>query len=360
MNNTHILLEKMDFNKLLDREPINIDNSNILPFFNNDEILITGGCGSIGSEIVRQLLLLDINNLIIYDHHECGVFDFINEINKKYKNNKVKFILGDINDNYNLENVFLKNNIKYVFHSAAYKHVNIIENNSYSALRVNIIGTKNISDLSIKYNINKFIMISTDKAVNPTSVMGASKRIAELYINSLNKYNKTEFITTRFGNVLGSSGSVIPTFIKNINNNENIKITHPEIIRYFMTIPEAAQLVLHSCLIGKAGEILLFDMGKPVKIIDLAKKIIDLYGSSNIKIEISSLCKGEKIYEELLCKDENILFTENKSIMKLKHSDNIDYDIFIKKFDYLISNKFKNNNEIINMFKEIIPEYNNG
>jgi UDP-N-acetylglucosamine 4-epimerase len=356
-NKKVLLIENIDFNKLLSRELIEINNLDVKKYLNNNIILITGGCGSIGSEVVRQLLEIEVHNLVIYDNYECGIFNLKNEINKRYKSNNVKYVLGDIKDITRLENTFDNYKPIYVFHCAAYKHVNIVELNPQEAVRINIIGTKNVSDLSIKHGVKKFLMVSTDKAVNPTSVMGYSKRIAEIYASYLNTQQKnTEFVIIRFGNVLGSSGSVIPTFISNINNDEPIKITHPEIIRYFMTMPEAAKLILQASMIGNAGEIMLFDMGKPVKIYDLAKKMIELYSEKKIDIIFTNLEKGEKLYEELLCKDENIIPTENKKIMKLKNSEHIDYKDFICKFNKLINNYFCDE-EIINLFKKIVCNY---
>ena len=354
-----LTLEHIDFNKLLNRDPIEVNNEEVYKYLKNNKILITGGCGSIGSEVVRQLLEIDIDNLIVYDNYECGIFNLKQELLKKYPNNNINFILGDINDIIHLNKIYELNKPNFVFHCAAYKHVNIIEDNPREAIRVNIIGTKNVADLALEYNIQKFIMISTDKAVYPTSIMGVSKRIAEIYVNYLNQQqNNTEFIITRFGNVLGSSGSVIPTFISNINNDEPIKITHPEVIRYFMTIPEAAKLILQASMIGKSGEILLFDMGKPVRIYDLAINMINLYANKKINIIFTNLEKGEKLYEELLCKDENILPTENKKIMKLKNSQNIDYENFINKLNKLINN-YLTNSEIIILFKDMVIEYVN-
>jgi len=356
-----ISIDDIDFNKLLNRDNINVENDeniNTYHYLANKTILISGGYGSIGSEIIRQLLILGINNLLIYDNSEIGYFNLENEINEKFTNHNVKFYLGDINDGRNLENIFNVNHPHIIFHCAAYKHVSIVEKNPNEGIKINIIGTKNIADLSIKYNVDKFIMISTDKAVNPTNIMGVTKRIAELYINSLNKYNKTEFITTRFGNVLGSSGSVIPTFIKRINVGLNLQITHPDIIRYFMTIPEAAQLVLQASAMGNRGEILLFDMGKPYKIVDLAEKMILFYSEKNIDIEFTYLRPGEKLYEELLCDGENILPTSNKKIMKLKHNCDIDYDLYFIIFNKIINNYFTDIDELKNLFKIIIPEYN--
>jgi len=353
-----LTLDDIDFNKLLGREPIGINTANVYNYLKDAKLLITGGCGSIGSEVVRQLLELNIDNMVIYDNYECGIFNLKNELYKKYPGNNVKYVLGDIIDINHLEYIFDTEKPDIVFHCAAYKHVAIVEQNTKEALRVNIVGTKNVADLSIKHNIKKFLLVSTDKAVNPTSVMGASKRIAEIYVNYLNHQQKqTEFVITRFGNVLGSSGSVIPTFIKNINDNDSIKITHPDIIRYFMTIPEAAKLILEANLIGKAGEILLFDMGEPVKIYDLAIKMINLYSNNKNDIIFTQLGPGEKLYEELLCKNENILHTDNKKIMKLKHGNDIDYDVFINKFNKMVNKKYAADEELKNDFREIVIEY---
>lgn len=352
-------IDDIDYNKLLNRIPIIIDHEKPQKYLNNYKILITGGCGSIGSEIVRQLLNININNLVVYDNRECGIFDLKNEINEKFTHNNVKFYLGDVLDINRLEQIFINESPTIIYHCAAYKHVPIMEDNPNESIKVNIVGTNNVANLSIKYNVVKFIMISTDKAVNPTNIMGATKRISEIYVNFLNKNNKTEFITTRFGNVLGSSGSVIPTFIKKINENKSIDITHPEIIRYFMTIPEAAQLVIYASTIGKKGEILMFDMGKPVKIIDLANNIINQYTNGNIQIKITGLRPGEKLYEELLCNGENTLPTENKNIMILKHNEMIDYNLFIDKYQYLLDNHYKlNYDDIRRIMKLLIPEYN--
>ena len=357
-NNKILLLEHIDFNKLLNRVPIEVNNEEVYNYLKNNKILITGGCGSIGSEVVRQLLEIGIDNLIIYDNYECGIFNLKQELLKKYKICNLKFVLGDINDVVYLKEVYELYKPEFVFHCAAYKHVNIMEDNMNQAIRVNIIGSKNVADLAIINNVKKFIMVSTDKAVNPTSVMGCSKRISELYMNYLNKQqNNTEFVTTRFGNVLGSNGSVIPTFISNINNNEPIKITHPDVIRYFMTIAEASKLILQASMIGNAGEILLFNMGIPVKIYDLALNMIKFYSDKKIDVIFTNLEKGEKLYEELLCVDENIIPTENKNIMKLKNSENINLNDFINKFNFLINNNH-NKEEIINSFKYIVEDYN--
>ena len=358
MEKYNLKIEDIDYNKLLNREPIIVNNIKTQEYLKNKKIFISGGCGSIGSEIVKQLLYLEINNLIVVDNSECGTFELENEINEKYKNNQVKFYLADILDLYRLNQIFNNEKPEIVYHCAAYKHVPIMEDNPWESIKVNIIGTKNIADISIKYNVKKFLMISTDKAVNPTNVMGASKRVSEIYINNLNRQSDTQFITTRFGNVLGSSGSVIPTFIKQINKYKKIDITHKDIIRYFMTIPEASQLVLYASTIGKRGQILMFDMGQPVKIYDLAQNIIKNYTNNDIEINIIGLRAGEKLYEELLCNGENTLETDNKYIKISKHNEEIDYDIFLNNYKELIEN-YKNLNkiEIKSKLKELVPEY---
>ena len=358
MNNYNLKIEDIDYNKLLNREPIIVDNIKTHEYLKNKKILISGGCGSIGSEIVKQLLNLEINNLIIIDNSECGTFELKNEVSEKYKNNNVKFYLADILDLHRLNRIFNNEKPEIIYHCAAYKHVPIMEDNPWESIKVNIIGTKNIADISIKYNIEKFLMISTDKAVNPTNVMGASKRVSEIYINNLNRQSDTQFITTRFGNVLGSSGSVIPTFIKQINKYKKIDITHKDIIRYFMTIPEAAQLVLYASTIGKNGQILMFDMGEPVKIYDLAQNIIKNYTNNDIEINIIGLRAGEKLYEELLCNGENTLETENEHIKISKHNEEIDYNIFLNNYNELIENyKYLNPIEIKTKLKKLVPEY---
>ena len=358
MTNYNLKIEDIDYNKLLNREPILVDNIKTHYYLKNKKILISGGCGSIGSEIVKQLLNLEINNLIVVDNNECGIFDLKNEVREKYKNNNIHFHLADILDSHRLDRIFNNERPDIIYHCAAYKHVPIMEDNPWESIKVNIMGTKNIADISIKYNVEKFLMISTDKAVNPTNVMGASKRVSEIYINNLNKQSDTQFITTRFGNVLGSSGSVIPTFIKQINKYKKIDITHKNIIRYFMTIPEAAQLVLYASTIGKRGQILMFDMGEPVRIYDLAQNIIKNYTNNDIEINIIGLRAGEKLYEELLCNGENTLETDNEHIKISKHNEEIDYDLFIENYNKLIENyKYLNSTEIKDRLKQLVPEY---
>jgi FlaA1/EpsC-like NDP-sugar epimerase len=353
-----INVDKIDFNKLLGRKPNHVNNDNSYKFLHNKQIIITGGCGSIGSEVVKQLLYLGINNLHIIDNSECSTFNLRNEIDKLFPMNAVKLYLRDINNIGRVKILFNEIQPNIVFHAAAYKHVPIMESNPHESIKVNIIGTKNIADLSMEYNVEKFLFVSTDKAVNPTNIMGASKRVSELYIHHLNKYKKTEYIITRFGNVLGSSGSVIPTFIKNINENRNICITHKDIIRYFMSIPEAAQLVIKAVTIGIGGQTLLFDMGQPVKILDLAENLLNMTASNrNITIEIIGLRPGEKLYEELLCKSEEILPTLEDKIMILKQNGDEDID-FINKYNWLVNNYEDMDNDEIKMhLKNIVLDY---
>jgi len=358
MNNFVLSAEQIDFNYLLNRQPVTVDNQEVKEYLNNKVVCITGGCGSIGSEIVRQLLNLEINHLIIYDNSECGTFNLKCEIDEKFNNHRVKFYIGDVTDIRRLSEVIHTHMPNIIFHAAAYKHVPIMEENAYESIKVNIIGTKNVADCALECNVEKFVMISTDKAVNPTNIMGVSKRISELYINHLNKFKKTQYITTRFGNVLGSSGSVIPTFIKRINRGQNLQVTHREITRYFMTIPEASQLVIHATILCESSDILMFDMGQPVKIYNLAQNLLNTYvPNSNLAIDIIGLRKGEKLYEELLCDGENVIPTKNKFIMKSKHKQVIEYD-FLKKYYELIKCEHISLPELKIKLKKIVPEYN--
>ena len=352
----NIQIKDINFDNLLNRDPININTNDCIDLLEDSKIIITGGAGSIGSEIVKQLLNLGINNLHIIDNSENAIYHLRNTLNELYPNHNAKILLHYINDEKKMEVLFKDIQPDYVFHVAAHKHVTVIEHNIYEAININIVGTKIIADLSSKYNVKKFLFVSTDKAVNPANIMGASKRISELYIQHLNTISNTDFIITRFGNVLGSSGSVIPRFIDIINQNKNIPVTHKEITRYFMSIEEAAILVIKAITIGKSGQILLFDMGEPVKIMDLAQKIINLFPEKKILIDIIGLGPGEKLYEELLCKSEEVIHSEEKKIMIFKNKK-ISHD-FIDKYNELIQH-FHNlsYDELKIKFKEIVPEY---
>ena len=342
----------------MNRAPIDIENSKIKEEVRDKVILVTGGAGSIGSEIVRQICNYNYKSLIVLDQAESAIYDLQQELKQKGFHNFIP-IVGDVRDKNRMNVIFNEYKPNIVFHAAAYKHVPLMEYNSYEAIKINIAGTKVIADLSIEHKVHKFVLISTDKAVNPTNVMGASKRIAEMYVSCMQQQNKTKFITTRFGNVLGSNGSVIPLFRKQIENGGPITLTHKEITRYFMTIPEASQLVLEAGAMGEGGEIFIFDMGESVKIFDLAKNMIKLSGLSypqDIDIKITGLRPGEKLYEELLANGENTLPTYHKKI-KISRVRELDYLSIRSKIDELcISNMFFDENTI-KLMKNIVPEY---
>ncbi len=352
---------------LLNRKPIELDKDKISNQLKGKTILITGAAGSIGSEITRQVFLFQPKKIIILDQAETPLHNLRLELKNANSNIKIRNVLADIRDFDSLENIFKTFQPDIVYHAAAYKHVPIVEENPIQAVYTNIVGTKNLSDLSQKYKVDRFVMISTDKAVNPSNVMGASKRIAEKYVQSLyfkikneNFDNCTKFITTRFGNVLGSNGSIVPLFTKQIQDGGPLTITHPEIIRYFMTIPEACQLVLEAGTMGNGGEIYIFDMGEPVKILDLANKMIKLAGKipdKEIKIEIIGLRPGEKLYEELLTDSSKTLPTYNEKIL-IAQDVFEDFDIINETILYLnINSKKISNAEIVSKMKSIVPEF---
>ena len=315
-------IKEIEIEDLLGRAEITINRDLIEQQIKGKTILISGAAGSIGSEIVRQLAKFSVR-LILLDPAETPMYSIENELNDKFPDTEKEIVIASVTDVKHLNDIFNRYKPDIVFHAAAYKHVPMMERVPYQAAKNNIIGTKNIADISMSKNVEKFIMISTDKAVNPTNVMGASKRYAEIYIQHLNLLpdNKTKFITTRFGNVLGSNGSVIPRFKEQIQKGGPVTVTHPEITRYFMTIPEASRLVLEAATMGNGGEIYLFDMGEPVKILSLAERMIMLSGfqpNEDIDIVFSGLRPGEKLYEELLTKKENILPTYHKKIFIAK------------------------------------------
>ena len=321
-------IKEIEIEQLLNREEIKLNVDIISSEIANKIVLVTGAAGSIGSEIIRQLTRFQPKLIVVLDQAETPLYNIENELKDKYSDVNFKIIICSVQDKERLENIFSQINPDIVFHAAAYKHVPMMEAHPYEAVRVNVFGTKNIADLSSKYGVKKFVMISTDKAVNPTNVMGATKRFAEIYIQSLDRISETQYITTRFGNVLGSNGSVIPRFREQIKKGGPVTVTHPDIIRYFMTIPEACRLVLEAGVMGKGGEIFIFDMGEPVKIVDLAKRMIKLSGfeaDNDIKIEFSGLRPGEKLYEELLNKKEHSLPTYHKKIF-IAHNESYDFD----------------------------------
>ena len=353
-------LKNIKIEDLLGRKPIRLLNKNIKEEFNEKTILISGAAGSIGSEIVRQVIKYKPKKVILLDQSESGLYDLNQELLSKNKNYNLEIVVGDISRKERMINLFNKLKPEIVFHAAAYKHVPLMEVNPSEAIRTNVEGTKILADLSIKINVEKFIFISTDKAVNPTNVMGASKRISEMYCQSLSKTTTTKFITTRFGNVLGSSGSVIPLFQKQLENGGPITVTHESVTRYFMTIPEACRLVLEAGHMGEGGEVYVFDMGKSIKIIDLAKKMIQLAGleiGKDIMIKITGLRPGEKMYEELLGNDENTIGTHHPKIM-IGRVKQIDYKTINKLVENLISLvKSQGNEDIVKSMKQIVPEF---
>lgn len=353
-------IKKVHIEDLLGRESIKLDPERLSDEFNHKTILVTGAAGSIGSEIVRQLVQYSPEKIILLDQAESPLYNLQVELKEKGQLYLTETVIGDIRNYERLENVFKTFKPDYVFHAAAYKHVPLMESNPSEAIITNVLGSKNLVDLSLAYNVERFVLISTDKAVNPTNVMGCSKRIAEIYAQSANQLGKTKFITTRFGNVLGSNGSVIPLFKKQIENGGPLTVTDKRITRFFMTIPEACQLVLEAESIGKGGEIFVFDMGESVRIYDLAKKMVKLSGldlGKDIEIKITGLRPGEKLYEELLTNEENTQETHHPQILiatvrdynfeEISNDINILTDLF----------EHQNNLQIVKKMKSIVPEF---
>ena len=356
-------LRKVNIEELLERDPISLDSKNVEKDIFNKVVMVTGAAGSIGSEIVRQVLQYKPARVILIDQAESPIYELQFEINnsQKFKNyaDRVIYIVASVKDRYRMEQIFSTYKPNLIYHAAAYKHVPLMESNPYEALLVNVFGTKVMADLSVQYKVQKFVMVSTDKAVNPTNVMGASKRIAEIYTQCRSN-GSTQFITTRFGNVLGSNGSVIPIFRKQIEKGGPVTITHKEITRYFMTIPEACNLVLEAGAMGDGGEIFVFDMGKPVKIYDLARKMIQLSGyeaDKEIKITEVGLRPGEKLYEELLTDQENTLHTHHPKIMKarVRKYDPAETAALLTELSTLIIEG--DDFALVSKMKQIVPEY---
>lgn len=357
-NLTHTQLHEVEIEDLLPREKIEIDMEAIGTMLKGKRILITGAAGSIGSEMARQVAKYGPSELILLDQAETPMHDMRRYMDKNHSNLHVWTIVGSISNAGHMEEIFSEHKPEYVFHAAAYKHVPMMEDNPAMAVQNNVFGTRVIADLAVKYGAKKFVMISTDKAVNPTNVMGCSKRICEIYCQALNSYqNTTQFITTRFGNVLGSNGSVIPIFKEQIRKGGPITVTHPDIIRYFMLISEACRLVLEAGTMGNGGEIFVFDMGKPVRIVDLAKRMIALSGAKSIEIKFTGLRDGEKLFEEVLCDGENDKPTCHPKI-KVAAVREYPYDLALKneKELYDISLSY-DSMAIVKKMKEIVPEY---
>lgn len=361
--NLNSQLKEVEIEDLLPRTPININMREIASNLEGKRVMITGAAGSIGSEIVCQVARFNPYSLILIDQAETPLHDLRLKLKEKWVNVKAETIVADISNESRMSNIFKKAKPHYIFHAAAYKHVPMMEDNVSESIQNNVLGTKILADLAVKHNVQKFVMVSTDKAVNPSNIMGTSKRICEIYVQSLAKHLevmgnvKTQFITTRFGNVLGSNGSVIPHFREQIKNGGPVTVTHPEIIRYFMTIPEACKLVLEAGAMGKGGEIYLFDMGKPVKIIDLAKRMISLSGARGVRIEFTGLRHGEKLYEELLNTEENTIKTHHEKIM-IARVQEYDYNEVKEKIDDLILTSYHYDNmRTVKKMKELVPEF---
>lgn len=359
-------IKSIQIEDLLERPQIKISTENISSVINNKVILITGAAGSIGSEIARQLTSFKPQLIVLVDQAETPMHNLILKLKEQYPKQDFSSYLGDIRNLERMKSMMEIYRPDIVFHAAAYKHVPLMEDNPTESIQDNVLGTKNIADLSLKYGVSRFVMVSTDKAVNPTNVMGASKRIAEIYVQSLNKKQEkedgavTRFITTRFGNVLGSNGSVIPHFKQQIEKGGPVTVTHPDIIRYFMTIPEACLLVLEAGTMGNGGEIYIFDMGEPVKILDLARKMIRLAGyipDVDIPISFTGLRPGEKLYEELLNKKEITQKTHHPKIM-IATVREYDFDDISQKINELITYSYLGKNFLtVSQMKSIVPEF---
>ena len=356
-------LKEIQIEDLLQRNPIEIDIHKVASHLEGKRVMITGAAGSIGSEIMRQVASFNPYKLILVDQAETPLHDIRLELQDRWRDIDAETIIADISNVTRMEEIFRRYKPQYIFHAAAYKHVPMMEDNVSESIQVNVYGTRTVADLAVKYGAEKFVMISTDKAVNPTNVMGCSKRICEIYVQSLAKKllaeggHVTQFITTRFGNVLGSNGSVIPRFRDQIQRGGPVTVTHPEIIRYFMTIPEACRLVLEAGSMGNGGEIYIFDMGKPVRIVDLAKRMISLSGCTDVKIEFTGLRHGEKLYEELLNVKELTKPTYHEKIM-IATVREYDYDEVNERIQKLIDVSYTYDQmKIVAAMKDIVPEF---
>lgn len=356
-------IKEIQIEDLLQRDPIQIDIRKVASHLEGKRVMITGAAGSIGSEIMRQVATFNPYKLILVDQAETPLHDIRLELMDKWRNLDAETIVADIANQTRMEAIFEEFRPQYIFHAAAYKHVPMMEDNVSESIQTNVAGTRILADLAVKYKAEKFVMISTDKAVNPTNVMGCSKRICEIYVQSLAKKlqkegeHVTQFITTRFGNVLGSNGSVIPRFKEQIRRGGPVTVTHPEIIRYFMTIPEACRLVLEAGSMGNGGEIYIFDMGKPVKIVDLAKRMISLSGRTDVKIEFTGLRHGEKLYEELLNVKELTKPTYHEKIM-IATVREYDYDEVKDRIQHLIDVSYSYDQmKIVAAMKDLVPEF---
>ena len=352
-----IQMKEVSVEDLLPRDEIKVDMKSMGELLNGQRVLITGAAGSIGSELVRQIATYQPAAMMLIDQAETPEHDIRLMMAREFPDVPAETVVTSICKKERMEKVFSEFRPDYVFHAAAYKHVPMMEDNPSEAVQNNIFGTKVIADLADKYGVKKFVMVSTDKAVNPTNVMGCSKRICEIYVQSLNKNSKTQFVTTRFGNVLGSNGSVIPLFNEQIKHGGPVTVTDKRIVRYFMLIPEACKLVLEAGTKGHGGEIFVFDMGQPVKIADLAERMIRLSGAKNVKIEYTGLREGEKLYEEVLNAKENTKPTFHKKI-RIAEVREYDFNQVSKDVDELIElSAHYDDMATVKKMKEIVPEY---
>ena len=352
-------LRNVDIKDLLGREQIVVNLEEINGYLKDQVILVTGAGGSIGSELCRQIVKSNPKQLIILDIYENNAYDIEQELRSQYKDINLVVLIASVRDSNKIDDIFNIYRPNIVIHAAAHKHVPLMETSPNEAVKNNVFGTLNVAKASDKYNVKRFILISTDKAVNPTNVMGATKRICEMIIQTINKHSTTEFVAVRFGNVLGSNGSVIPLFKKQIENGGPVTVTDERIIRFFMTIPEAVSLVLQAGSYAKGGEIFVLDMGEPVRIYDLAVNLIRLSGYTpnvDIKIQITGLRPGEKLYEEILMEEEGLVDTPNKRIHIGKPID-LDENIFFKQLDELYKVAYEENKDIKDLIKQIVSTY---
>lgn len=358
LNSTQI--QPLKIEDLLGREPIVLNNEGIAMEIDNKVVLVTGAAGSIGSEIARQLTNYSIKQLILIDQAESALYDLMQTLRTKQEHS-CDFVVANVKNEKRMRELMEEYRPDIIFHSAAYKHVPLMEHYPYESVMTNVFGTKLMADLADEFQVEKFVLISTDKAVNPTNVMGATKRVAELYVTHLNQQSKTGFVVTRFGNVLGSNGSVVPIFKRQIEEGGPLTVTHPEITRFFMTIPEACQLVLEAAAMGKGGEVFVFDMGKPVKIVELAKKAIRLSGlqyPQDIDIKFIGLRPGEKINEELLSDSEKVIQTHHPKIMIAKvASPQVHFTEHIAALLDADNESMQQPMQMVALLKKIVPEY---
>lgn len=353
-------IRKVEIEDLLGRDPIKINLNSIMNYVENKVIMVTGGGGSIGSELCRQIAVHNPKQLIIFDMYENNAYDIQNELLRKYPKLNLVTLIGSVRDSKRLDCVFAKYRPQIVYHAAAHKHVPLMEESPNESIKNNVFGTYKTAQFADKYGVQKFILISTDKAVNPTNIMGATKRICEMIVQYFNNHSDTEYVAVRFGNVLGSNGSVIPLFRKQIENGGPVTVTDPEIIRYFMTIPEAVSLVLQAGASAKGGEIFVLDMGKPVKILTLAENLIRLSGYRpyvDIEIKFTGLRKGEKLYEELLMSEEGLQNTENE-LIHIGQPIDIDEEVFIDTLNKMQDVMYDDNADVRELVKLIVPTYN--